>query len=299
MSIKQFISKHNVTMVWEIINDEDCFRFLSREIQEKIYNVFLNNIQGFFETEKIKTNNLVEINKKYILLIINYIRSNYSYQLNKIKIHNEPVKELITYEEIQNDRKSQMEKDYTRRQNEFEDTMTIKVPPVPEFADRESDRPIKEMDTILKEMQRQRNYEIEEINKGYNNTPEPVDNWLKSQETKINKIIPKSNINENIQEVNSKFKYFNTENETSNLDKKNVSFSNIDEINTINNYDEEDNNIFIKLKKNPDTHIYNENEKVKIEEIEKQINNDRISKLELEIQDINKKIDKILELLTR
>ena len=39
------------------------------------------------------------MNKKYILLILNHIKKNFSYQPNKITIHKEPVKESITYEE--------------------------------------------------------------------------------------------------------------------------------------------------------------------------------------------------------
>ena len=87
----------------------------------------------------------MDINKKYILLILNYVNTNYPAKnnhyekpninqninqsinqninqsinqsinqntINKIQIYEEvPQKELITYEEIQNDRKSQFDKD--------------------------------------------------------------------------------------------------------------------------------------------------------------------------------------------
>ena len=89
MSTRQFVSKNNITMLWEVINDEDIFKFHSRDIQEKIYQIFLNNIQGFFDSEKNKNNSLVDMNKKYIILILNHIKSNYPYQPSKIKIHNE------------------------------------------------------------------------------------------------------------------------------------------------------------------------------------------------------------------
>jgi hypothetical protein len=314
MSIRQFMQKDNVTMLWEVISDEEIFKFLPRDAQGKIYQLFLNNIQGFFDSEKIKTNSLVDMNKKYILLILNHIKKNYSNQSSqsnqssKIKIYNDPVKELITYEDIQNERKSNFERDFNKRQEEFEDFMTVKAPPVPEFADKDRDTPIKEMDKILKDMQAQRNYEIEQINRNYTSTSQ-TDNWLKPQETslKTEKFTPQNQ--EQQSQSYSRFKFLNElQEETSPKDKKNVSFSNIEEIKTFNTEDEEDDNIFAKLKKvnenkkgerseNINIHLQKQNEPTVFEN--KFVDEDRIAKLEREVRNINSKMDKILELLTK
>lgn len=295
MSVRQFIQKDNITMLWEVISDEENFKFLTRDIQEKVYQLFLNNIQGFFDNEKTKTNSLVDLNKKYILLILNHIKKSYNIQPNKITIHQEPVKESITYEDIQNDRRSKFDRDLNRHQEEFEDFMTVKAPPVPEFADKESDRPIKEMDKILKEMQTQRNYEIEQINRNQNTQP---DNWLKPQETslKTDKFTPIEQSH-----VYSRFKFLNQDTPEGTKDKKNVSFSNIQEIQTFNNEDEEDDNIFSKLKKMSSK----QNENIKLEMYtpniveNKFVEEDRITKLEGEVKNMNNKMDKILELLSK
>ena len=132
---------------------------------------------------------LVDLNKKFILLILKFIKENYA-QANKpskITIYNEePKKELITYEEIQNEKKGQFEKDFIKRQEEFESFMTIKPPPVPEFIDKKKDEPIKDMEQILKEMKSQRNYEVEQINTSSSNlNKEQINNWLKPQETSL------------------------------------------------------------------------------------------------------------------
>jgi hypothetical protein len=296
MSARQFIQKDNVAMLWEVISDEEIFKFLTRDVQAKVYQLFLNNIQGFFDNEKM-TNSLVDINKKYILLILNHIKRNFNIQPNKITIHQEPVKESITYEEIQNDRRSKFDRDFNRRQEEFEDSMTIKAPPVPEFADKETDRPIKEMDKILKEMQSQRNYEIEQINRNQNSAVQ-VDNWLKPQETslKTEKFTP---VEQN--QTYSRFKFLDQESQEGVKDKKNVSFSNINEIQTFNIEDEEDDNIFSKLKKVSNKQT--ENIKLEINEpsiVEsKFVDDDRIAKLEREVKIMNNKMDKILELLSK
>ena len=45
-------------MLWDVISDEDIFKFLSPDIQSKVYNLFINNIQGFYEVERTKINSL-------------------------------------------------------------------------------------------------------------------------------------------------------------------------------------------------------------------------------------------------
>ena len=299
MSVNLFNREDNIKMLWDIISDEDIFRFLTHDIQGKIYNLFLHNIQGFFEIERTKSNSLVDLNKKYILLILNHIKKTYPYQPSKIKIHNDPpVKEFITFEEIQNDRKSQFEKDFNKKQEEFEDSITIKPPPVPEFADPvgKSDTPIKEMDKILKHMQAQRNYEVEQINRSYNTTNQ-VDNWLKPQETslKTDKFDSKLEQPQNY----SRFKFLNEiePNLSPSNSKKNVTFSNADEINTFISEEEADNedmNIFSKLKK---ANKKEDNIGLEIHH-QTNLNEDRIAKLERSMEKLNDKMEKILGLLS-
>ena len=235
-----------------------------------------------------------------ILLILNHIRKTHPYQPSKIVIHNEtPIKELITFEEIQNDKKSKIDRDFTRRQEDFEDSMTLKSPSVPEFADKKTDIPIKEMDKILKEMQTQRNYEVEQINRSYN-TSNQVDNWLKPQETslKTDKFEAKLDIPQN----NNRFKYLN-EIDQNLSPKKNVTFNSNDQVNTfISEHeaeDDEDINIFAKLKK---VNKKEGNIRLEIDETntkDTNLNEDRIAKLERNVLNLSQKIDKILSLLSQ
>jgi hypothetical protein len=301
MSIN-FLKEQNIKMLWDVVSDEDIFRFLTPDNQSKIYQLFLNNIEGFSENEGTKTISLVNLNKKYILLILNHIKKTYS--PSKIKIHNEqqqPLKELITFEEIQNDRKSQFEQDFNRIQEEFEDSISIKPPPVPEFTDPKgkTDEPIKEMDKILKEMQSQRKYEVEQINRSYN-TSNNIDNWLKPQETSL-KTEKYENKKQELQ-TNNRFKYLN-ELDQNLTPKKNVTFNNNDQVNTfiseVEVEDDEDINIFAKLKK---VNKKEGNIRLEIDEIntkDTNLNEDRIAKLERNVLNLTQKIDKILALLSQ
>ena len=293
MNINNFLNKENLTTLWDVISDEDIFKYLSREIQSKITHLFSNNVKGFFEIEKTKTNNLVDINKKYIMLILNHITKTYTQQMpNKIKILDEtPVKDFITAEELHNERKSQFDKDLIKRQEEFQDIMVTKAPPVPNFLDKYEDKPIGEMDKIIKEMTSKRNYDVEQITK--NSVVD--DNWLKPQETSIKseKITkgPPPLINE------SKFKYLNMDEQSQSPTKKSVTWGN----NSETSDSEFEENIFKKLKKVKEPEIpRSDNVNLNFEEINNnESNDDKIRLLQSEVKTLNSKLDMIIELLKK
>jgi hypothetical protein len=308
MSIQNFLKKENVDTLWDVIIDEDIFKFLPREIQGKIYQVFFDNIKGFFEVEKLNTNKLMDMNKKYILLILAHIRKNYPNQIhNKIKIYDEPpVKESITYEEIQNEKKNQFEKDLQKRQEDFTNAMALPVPEVPEFSDKFKDSPISEMDKMIKEITAKRNYDVEQINKANQGTIENADNWLKPQETSVKseKLVTNTKTNNIVvsQENNGRFKYLNVEDNTIIQGGKNVTWGKNEEFNIPNLEDDldSDNNIFSKLKKIPSNleniilTMDDTNDANKLISVE-----ERLSQIEKRLESYDNKMDKILNLLQR
>jgi len=292
MSINQFLHKDNISTLWDVISDEDIFKFQKRDSQEKIYQMFVNNVKGFYDVERTKTNNIVDVNKKYILLILNYIKKNFSQSMpNKIRISKEePVKELITYEEIQNDRRSQFDRDYSKAQEEFTNSVTMKVPDVPNFSDNYKEEPIREMDKILKEMTAKRNYEVDQITRKNQPSEEDTNNWLKSQETslKTEKFTPQTPSQNN---NSSRLKYLNSDGEllpTKEQSKKSVSWNEKDNIEMIID-DEPDDNIFSKFKK----------VEAKTETINNNNNNsdNELREIKAEIKQLHAKLDKIIELL--
>jgi len=302
MSTKNILNSENISMIWDVISDEEMFKFLSRDIQNKVANIFTSNLKSFFESEIHNTNNLIDINKKFIMLILNYIKTNFSSQQpSKIKIHNEIIqapeeKVLITYEEIQNDRKSQFEKDLSRRQDEFTNSMTIPVPKVPEFSDKNIDGPIREMENIIKTMTAQRNYEVEQINKNYQHP----DSWLKSQETSIknDKNLTPSVISTEENEYN-KLRHIKFENEEITLispEKRTVTWgenSEIDNKKNLENINLTEESIFKKLKKvniTQPTIVFEESNINYSKE-------DRIQNLENEVKTLNIKMDMLINLL--
>jgi hypothetical protein len=234
MTISKFLEEENIQLLWEVLIDEPLIKELcNSEIKIKnLMQLFQSNIRGFFSTEKNNCNNLIELNKKYILLIINYLikveKSDNTAQYKKIKIHvEEPIKESITYEDIHNDRMTLFEKELNKKQEEFTSAMSFPVPPVPNFSDN-MDKPITEIELEIKRIQEQRNYDIEIIANTNKNTSLPLDtNWLTPQETSLK--------NEKL--------FINIDKNDNNI-KKHISWE--DEQ---SKYSQEETNIFNKLKK--------------------------------------------------
>jgi hypothetical protein len=317
--ITNFLNKDNVKILWDVISDEDIIKNQSGEFKENIFNLLTSNIKGFYDVESKKATNLVELNKKYIMLVLNHsnkvIKNSMSTEIKKIKISNETpnnVNELITYEEIQNDKRSQFDKDLNKRQEEFTNSMSLPVPPVPKFTDSLDDGPISEMEKAIQEITAKRNYDVEQINRNNNNliANSNVDNWLKPQETsvKTDKFVqPIQNNNGN------KLKYIKIDN--SELDNSIYQNQVID----LGNKEQESPKKNVTWGKNE---FYNKNEangiKLEIEEIEKDNDNDndnnifklfkkipskqetteeKISLLQQDVKNLNNKIDMILELL--
>ena len=85
-----FTSQSNLNMLWEVISDENVFKYLNRESQQNVYATFTSNVSSFYNLEKtrygVTSQSLMDINKKYILLIINYIKQTFP-QISTISIH--------------------------------------------------------------------------------------------------------------------------------------------------------------------------------------------------------------------
>lgn len=300
MNTNGFLNQDNITTLWEVISDEEIFKFLPKASQSKTSQVFLNNIKGFFETERTKTTKLVDMNKKYIILMLNHIKQTFVPQMpNKIKISaDSPVKELITYEEIQTDRQSQFERDLTNRQEEFTRAMKPTAPQVPDFADKLEDQPIAEMDKLLKQMTAKRNYEVEQINRTYTSDVNQTSNWLKAQETSL-----KSEKNPIIDTPlpETRFKFLNVdESDGSAAGRKNVTWGTTQDIEVTGsslNDDELESNIFKKLKRvapdNPQ-HMTQNNIQLLLDD---ESHESRLTNIETQIIALNSKMDTLIQIL--
>jgi hypothetical protein len=214
MSIEMFLERENIQLIWDVLIDEPMIKKIctSQNKVNELVSIFENNLKAFYSREKLTSNSLVDLNKKYILLLINYVIKLQTQQVQsgqpsqslasspsnfkKIKIHHDSdtLQQQITYEDIHNERITKFEKELNKKQEEFTSAMVLPVPPVPNFNDN-MDEPISEIELEIKKIQEQRNYDIEMISKSYNvannanNTTGLKSSsnvtWLTSQETSI------------------------------------------------------------------------------------------------------------------
>jgi len=330
MSINDFLTKGNVDLLWEVIIDDELFKNKPKELINQIGNMFAQNLRGFNESEKNISNNLINMNKKFIELILN--RSYSIINFNKNPIPPQKQKELITSTDLLSDRISQFEKELSQKQSEFTNAMSLPVPPVPKFSDNNLDGPMGEMDIAIKKALEQRNYDIEQLNKTLSKSNQDS-SWLKSQETSVKseKLMPLNNVPQksNVSKVNSSnlntntLKYIKIDQETieNNIIKKdiidlnqkkhitwkdeNISLRIVDETeeqtdinkNKVFQDNSFEDNIFKKLKKKSPQN--NDIESNKDESLSINIINNRMNILDDKLEGLNNKVDLIIKLLQK
>ena len=200
MSPDNFLSKQNVGLLFEVIFENNIFHGKSETEVNKMKNLTAESISLFFEKEKGNYKDLISLNKKFITNMITQINTYFNSRSNSnnnnirpssntgmgINYNSQPqnTDSSVTYQEIQEKRKSQFEKDLQTRQNDFMNAMTLPVPPTPNFSDNRVDGKIEEMDMIVKKMISERNYDLENI---HNNSSNKIhaETWLKPAETSI------------------------------------------------------------------------------------------------------------------
>jgi hypothetical protein len=188
----EFLGKVNINILWDIIYENVSYNKNNISL-ETLKMLFSNLIKHFGANEKIQ--NLIETNKKFITVIN-----------NKIKEENENSKPLITFNDIQKDRASLFEKQLIEKQNDFNNLINKQVPNAPNFKN-DIDKPIEEMDALIKKTIEQRNLDILKINTNPNLLKR--EQFLKSSNTSI-----KSENNE-LKQI--KIDYLNTEHKWKNF----------------------------------------------------------------------------------
>lgn len=166
-------------MIWEIILDDIKPRLKSQEQFSHARGVFINQARLFFEREKNVSQNLMEMNKKFISLIMNSFNSNRQHSFQS-----PPTKQLFKAEDIQADRLNAFEKGLAEKKNDFLNAITVPVPEAPRFSDSSRDEPIGgAMGELIARTLAQRNFEVETFHKTANK--EDVEKWLKPAETSV------------------------------------------------------------------------------------------------------------------
>jgi hypothetical protein len=197
--LNNFIDKENVKVLWEILVEEGV---VPTNHSNKIRDIFENNMVDFYNSERSRTSSLIEMDKKYIAAMIQFLKNpnnqnihpnnpqnnsqnnQYPPHYKKIKIEEE-IKHPITFEEIQNEKRNKFDTQLQEKQKEFTNALLTPVPPTPNFKDNDiyNAPPISELENEIKRMQEQRKYDLTNIQ--YNEEHAKKE-WLKAIDTNIN-----------------------------------------------------------------------------------------------------------------
>ena len=68
-----FLSNDNMNLLWDVITDEDILKNRSKDVIDIVHEMFQTNINSFYDIEKRQSTSLVELNKKYIMIILHHV----------------------------------------------------------------------------------------------------------------------------------------------------------------------------------------------------------------------------------
>jgi hypothetical protein len=215
-----FLTKGNVETIWDVLQDE--------KLPNMNEQVFINNIKLFGEKERSSGLTLYQMNTKFIMQFKDFMekqhlqqrvlkqqqQQEHQYQQQqqhqhhhqntnkqtdgpiRLNIQDSESNYSITAEELHAERIGEFEKQLSQKQNEFSSLMIQEKPADLNFSDVK-DSPIgSEMEQLIANTMKQRNFDIEQIhsqNTSINATT--TTNWLSSKDTslKTEKNIEKSN----------------------------------------------------------------------------------------------------------
>ena len=143
MSIQDFISNENVEMIWEIIIDTDLIKSKQNINVQQMRQYFIEKTKNFYDNEKNTYQNLTQMNKSFISLIVKDIQQilEKSPSPQHQQQHQQKAHAIVTAQDIQAERKSTFDKNLNQKQEEFMAAMSVPVPEVPKFNDK-MDEPI-------------------------------------------------------------------------------------------------------------------------------------------------------------
>jgi len=172
MNKTDFILNDNIELLWELIVDTDIVKNNVIYI-DKIKEMFDLILPIFYDKEKNNPNDLMSLNKMFISVIINKIKTDFFKE-----------KEIITSKDIKTERINKFDIDFMKQKNDFDSHNTIKTPTPPVFNDK-IEEPLEDMELIIKQTIAKRNFDVEQFNKGTSVNLNST--FLKPQETSIKK----------------------------------------------------------------------------------------------------------------
>jgi hypothetical protein len=198
----EFITNDNIEMLWDLILDTIGSNIKTNEQLSVSRGFFINQAKHFFDREKSKKQNIMEMNKMFMSENIQHFqilnKQIQEKELQNRKQEQNNSKEFLTIEDLHTERLNQFEQSLEHKQIEFRNMMSIPVPKLPNFKEDIKIEKINstEMQDVIAKTISERNFEFDNIKKTIN------DNTL------TNKVKSHDNNNDN-NNSSSQYQYAN------------------------------------------------------------------------------------------
>ena len=165
----EFITNDNIEMLWDLILDEIGNNVKTNEQMSNYRAFFINQAKHFFEKEKSKKQNIMEMNKMFMSENIDKFQ-NVHKQIQEKEVQNKKqqqnnLKEFLTIEDLHSERLNQFEQSLEHKQVEFKNMMSIPVPKIPNFKEDIKIEKINsaEMQNVIAKTMSERKFEMDNI----------------------------------------------------------------------------------------------------------------------------------------
>jgi len=137
--MSNFSSKENCKLLWDILNENPLFVKFTQNRSDMIFSVFEDDIFSFYEKNK-NTNNLLELNKKFISHITDAL-------VAKDNSH----------------KKVQFEESFNTKKEEYLNSYKVEIPDPIDFSDNVKEDKLVNMDELIQSEMNKRQFDIKKI----------------------------------------------------------------------------------------------------------------------------------------
>tara|TARA_A100001015_G_scaffold62007_1_gene68379 strand:- start:323 stop:1156 length:834 start_codon:yes stop_codon:yes gene_type:complete len=161
--MEAFNTNENKAFLWDILSKKGIFNgHTSNTIHPKFENLFDQIITKHYTSKS--SPNTMALNKEFLSGFVNLMRHSEK-STNSTTNKGDTLEKIYDTNQIRKDMVDDFNKEFTTKQNEFQETIRLKRPDEVDFADKNNEEPIdsSRIDELLKQQLEKRNLDIPKI----------------------------------------------------------------------------------------------------------------------------------------
>ncbi len=165
--MESFNTNENKAFLWDILSKKGIFNGHKSDTIHPKFEKLFNQILSKHYNAKSNLNTMA-LNKEFLSGFVNVIRQSESgmSSVNTLANKSEALEKIYDTNQIRKDTVDDFNREFTTKQNEFQDTIRLKPPNQVDFSDKNNEEPIdsSRIDELLKQQMEKRNLDIPKVN---------------------------------------------------------------------------------------------------------------------------------------